>query len=135
MKGFCEIWRKHIDRFIQKGSVSIKVNDDVGHFFQTLKGLRQGDPMSPILFNIVADMLALMIRRANEKGLVGGLVPHLVDGGVSILQYVDDTILFLDQNPKCAKNLKWLLACFENLSRMKINYDKCELVVINFRRR
>ena len=50
----------------QKGSVGIIVNDDIGHYFQTHKGLRQGDPMSPILFNIVVDMLAILIGRAKE---------------------------------------------------------------------
>jgi hypothetical protein len=35
--------------------VAIKVNDDIGPYFQTKKELRQGDPLSPILFNIVAD--------------------------------------------------------------------------------
>lgn len=33
MKGFDELWRKHVDCFIKKGSVGVKVNDDVGHFF------------------------------------------------------------------------------------------------------
>uniref|UniRef100_A0A8I6YC49 Reverse transcriptase domain-containing protein n=1 Tax=Hordeum vulgare subsp. vulgare TaxID=112509 RepID=A0A8I6YC49_HORVV len=40
MKGFNERWRDHVDTFIQKGSVGIKVNDDIGHFCQTHKGLR-----------------------------------------------------------------------------------------------
>ena len=84
MKGFNESWRAQVDSFIQKGR--IKVNDDIGHYFQTQKGLRQGDPMSPILFNVVADMLAVLIGRAKEDGQVGGLIPHLVDGCVSILQ-------------------------------------------------
>ena len=57
------------------------MNDDIGHYLQTLKGLRQGDPLSPILFNIGADMLAVLIGRAKEDGQVGGLVPHLVEGG------------------------------------------------------
>jgi retron-type reverse transcriptase len=53
--------------------VGIRVNDDIGHNFQKKKGLRQGDPLSPILFNIVADMLGILIARAKEDGKVGGL--------------------------------------------------------------
>jgi hypothetical protein len=67
--------------------VGIKVNDDIGHYFQTLKGLCQGDPLSPMIFNIVANMFVLLIARAKEDKQVGGLIPHLVEGGVSILQY------------------------------------------------
>ena len=37
--------------FVSGGSVAIKVNDDVRHYFQTKKGLRQGDSLSPMLFN------------------------------------------------------------------------------------
>lgn len=51
--------------------------------------MRQGDPLSPILFNIVADMLAILIARGKEEGQVGSLIPHLVEGGISILQYSD----------------------------------------------
>ena len=64
-------------------------NDDIGHYFQTLKGLHQGDPLSPILFNIVAGMLAIIIGRAKNDGQIGSLVPHLIEGGISILQYAD----------------------------------------------
>jgi hypothetical protein len=61
-------------------SVAIKVNDDVGRYFQTLKGLWQGDPLSPMLFNIVVDMLAIMIKHAKNDCLIEGVIPHLVDG-------------------------------------------------------
>ena len=37
MKGFSQEWRKLIRNFVQGGSVAIKVNDDVGHYFQTKK--------------------------------------------------------------------------------------------------
>ena len=39
MKGFSPEWRALIRNFVQGGSVAIKVNDDVGHYFQTKKGL------------------------------------------------------------------------------------------------
>jgi hypothetical protein len=44
MKGFPPEWCNWIARFVQGGSVEIRVNDDIGHYFQTLNGLRQGDP-------------------------------------------------------------------------------------------
>lgn len=83
--------------------------------------------MSPIVFNIVADMLAHMIKRANEKDLVGGLIPHLVDGGVSILQYADDMILFMEHDLNKARNMKLILCLFEHLSGLEINFNKSEL--------
>jgi hypothetical protein len=82
MKGFHPKWCQWINNFVTKGTVGIKVNDDIGHYFQTKKGLRQGDPLSSMLFNIIADMLAILIERAKEDGQVEGLIPHLVDGGI-----------------------------------------------------
>ena len=127
MKGFSDEWRALIRNFVSGGSVAIKVNDDIGRYFQTRKGLREGDPLSPMLFNIVADMLAIMIERAKFDGQIEGLIPHLVDGGLSILQYADDTILFMEHNIEKARNLKLILATFEQLSGLKINFDKSEL--------
>jgi hypothetical protein len=54
--------------------------------------------LSPLLFNLVVDMLSTLINRAKEDGQARGLVPHLVDGGISILQYADNTILFTEND-------------------------------------
>jgi hypothetical protein len=54
-------------------------------------------------------------------------VPHLIDNGLSILQYADDMIIFMDENIEKAKNLKLLLCVFEELSGLKINYHKSEI--------
>ena len=43
---------------------------------------------------------------------VMGVVNHLVDGGLSILQYADDTILFMDHDLEKARNLKLILSAF-----------------------
>jgi hypothetical protein len=63
MKGFLEKWCHWISHFISKGTVGVKVNDNIGQYFQTKnKCLRQGDLLSPLLFNLVADMLAILIN-------------------------------------------------------------------------
>jgi hypothetical protein len=127
MKGFSPEWHALINDFVSGGSVAIRVNDDTGRYFQTRKVLCQGDPLSPMLFNIVADMLAILIEWAKSDGQIEGVIPHLVDGGLSILQYADDTILFMDHDLKKARNLKLILAAFEQLSGLKINFHKSEL--------
>jgi hypothetical protein len=51
----------------------------------------------------------------------------LVDDGLSILQYADDTIIFLDHDLEQAKNMKLLFTVFEQLSGLKINFHKSEV--------
>jgi hypothetical protein len=66
--------------------------------------------------NILADVLAILTNRVKEDGQVSGLNPHLIDGGVSILQYADDTIIFMEHYFEKALNMKLLLCIFEQLS-------------------
>lgn len=64
----------------------IKFNDEMGHFSRTRRGLRQGDPLWPIRFNLVAEMLAILVCRAKNSGQFKRLVPTLVEDGLSIRQ-------------------------------------------------
>jgi hypothetical protein len=84
-------------------------------------------PLSSMLFNTVADMLAIMIELAKLDGQIQGVIPHLVYGGLSIIQYAKDTILFMEHDLEKARNLKLILAAFEQLSVLKINFHKSEL--------
>jgi hypothetical protein len=45
-----------------------------------------------MLFNIVVDMLVVLIEHDKTDWQIEGIVPHQVDGGLPILQYIDDTI-------------------------------------------
>jgi hypothetical protein len=60
-------------------------------------------------------MLAILIKRARDDGQINKVVPHLVDGDLSILQYADDTILFMKNDLEKAYNIKFLLCAFKGV--------------------
>jgi retron-type reverse transcriptase len=64
-----------------------QVNNMEREFFQTGKGLRQGDSLSPLLFNIVVDVLTKMLQKVARDYLIKGLDTELVADGAISLQY------------------------------------------------
>jgi hypothetical protein len=54
----------------------------------------------------------------------------LIEGGITHLQYVDDTVVFIDMDDQSIMNIKLILYCFENMSGLKIDYDKSEIFVL-----
>jgi hypothetical protein len=129
-KNFPEKWLTWMKQIIEGGSVGINLNGNPGNFFRTHKGLRQGDPLSPLLFNLVSDALAVMLENAKNSGHIKGLMPHLIEGGITHLQYADDTVIFMEMEEQTVVNVKFLLYCFENMSGLKINYQKSEVYVL-----
>jgi hypothetical protein len=59
----------------------------------------------------VADVLAILITQAKEDGKIGSLVPHLFYGGISILQYENDNIMYMEHDLAKTINMK-LILCF-----------------------
>lgn len=77
------------------GRVCVDINGERSDYFKRFRGLRQGDPLSPLLFNLVGDAFSAMLSLASKKSDIFGLVPHLAEGGLTHLRYADDTIIFL----------------------------------------
>jgi hypothetical protein len=107
------------------------VNGEESPTFKTSKGLRQGDPLSPLLFNLVDDVLTKMLEKACSRGLVTGLLGNFRPRGILALQYTDNTILFSSCALRAIRNLKCILMLFDKVSGMKINFLKSELVALN----
>jgi hypothetical protein len=83
-----------------------------------------------LLFDLVVDALVLVLKMANEAGHIEGVISHLLPGGVTHLQYADDTMIMIENDDTSITNLKFLLICFELLSGLKINYHKSEVIVM-----
>jgi hypothetical protein len=91
---------------VKGGSISIRLNEENSTYFKTCKGLSQGDPLSPLLFNLVIDVFSRMLGKAAGKGHITGILSTLYPEGVISLQYADDSLLFLEHNYIAASHLK-----------------------------
>ena len=106
------------------------INGSPKGFFPDERGLRQGDPLSPFLFVIVAATLGRMVNKAATEGLLGGYKAADAIPLVSHLQYADDTLIFCEADEDQIRNVKAILLCFEVVLGSKINYLKSELIGI-----
>ena len=88
--GFYDRWIRWIKGCLESASVSVLVNGSPTREFFPRKGLRQGDPLAPFLFLIVAEGLAGVARVAEEKKLIDNLEVGKDKVKVNMLQYPDD---------------------------------------------
>jgi hypothetical protein len=130
-RGFGTKWIGSIMSLVEGGSISIRVNDETSPYFKPGKGLRQGDPLPPLLFNLVIDVFSRMLVKAAMRWYISGFMNSLSLEGVISLQYADDTLIFLNHDYDAVCYLKWVMVYFEQLSGMKINYHKSDLTPVN----
>jgi hypothetical protein len=79
--GFSETWCEWIRMVLHNGIVSVKQNNEIRPYFTSHKGVRQGDPLSPLLFNIAADVLTRMVISAQQNSLITGMIYYLIPRG------------------------------------------------------
>jgi len=122
--GFSSKWIKWIAGCLKSASISFLVNGSPTTEFYPKRGLRQGDPLAPFLFNVVAEALNGLLRRAKEENLYKGFKVGSNNVDVSILQYADDTIFLGEATMENVKAIKTILRTFELVSGLKINFVK-----------
>ena len=103
--GFGNKWIKWVEACIRSSKMSVLVNGAPTNEFGMQKGLRQGDPMAPFLFVIVAENLNLLMEEAIDKGLFEGIKVGREQIQISHLQFADDAIFFGAWSLHYLKNL------------------------------
>ena len=105
------------------------MNGHLSEWFYLQRGCRQGDPLSPYLFVICAEILAILIRgHGGIKGITMGGVEFLVS------QYADDTSLILDGSRESLENCIRILKLYADASGLCVNIDKTKVIWIGSRK-
>ena len=101
---------------------SVIINQKTTNSFEIKRGIRQGCPVSPFLFLLVTELLALSVIRDLEfKGI------HIFDREIKL---ADDTILFMQDKDQLSCALT-LVEQFSSASGLKLNISKCEILPLH----
>ena len=70
--GFGDRWRRWLKTYVSTVRFSILVNGSPASFFGSSRGLRQGDPLSPLLFFIffIMEVLSRILKKTEEGGFI-----------------------------------------------------------------
>jgi hypothetical protein len=97
--GFPSKWLSWVEAILSSGSAAVLLNGVPGKMFQCKSGVRQGDPLSPLLFVLAAEILQYIVNGLKNKGILKLPIPQpSVD--FPIIQYVDDTLLIMQADAR-----------------------------------
>jgi hypothetical protein len=129
--GFGDKWRAWMKACVCSGNMSVLVNGSPTEEICIKRGLKQGDPLAPFLFLLVAEGLGGLMRMAVERGRFKPFVVGRSGFPVSILQYADDTLCIGEPSVENLWALKAILRGFELASGLRVNFWKSCLIGVN----
>lgn len=110
---------------------SILVNGAPTTPFNAMRGIRQGDPLSPFLFIMLAKGLGRALKAKRQEGKLSGLRPYEGMQAQTHQQFVNDTMLMETTSVREAKAIKQTLEAFKRASRLEVNKDKSQIFYFN----
>ena len=125
--GFNSRWVNLVMKCITSVSYSVIINGATSGNIVPTWGLRQGDPLSPILFLIYTEGLSALINKATRNQLLTSISICRGYPRVTHLLFADDNILFCKASAGESRELKFLLQKYEDASSQKINTDKSSI--------
>jgi hypothetical protein len=127
--GFEVRWGRWIKAYISFVRFLLLINGSPAGFFSSSRGLRQGDPLSPLLFLLVKEVLSRMLRKMEKGGFIFGFSLGN-DVSISHLLFTDDSILFCDADPQQLMYICLVLTNFEAMTGLQVNMSKSEMVSV-----
>lgn len=130
-KGFLARWCNWIRHILSSATSSLLLNGVPDKDFQCKRRVRQGDPLSPLLFVLAADLLQSIVNKAYQQGLFQLPIPNRDVDHFPIVQYADDTLHIMQADARQLFCLKALLHSFAMSTGLKVNFHKSCLIPIN----
>ena len=116
-------FKKWVKTFYKDISSCVSVNGKYSEYFEIGRGVRQGDPLSPYLFLLCAEILTRMLCENDQiKGL------KIKDKEAFLSQFADDTAIYLDGSEESFCQCINILSKFGNMSGLSMNYKKTVVV-------
>eukprot|EP00253_Pinus_taeda_P023386 PITA_23386 len=128
--GFNATWTRWIMNLITSPCFSVLLNGSPSLPFRPSRGIRQGDPLSPFIFVLMAEGLSRLLHHVVSSQAIKGIALHGLHP-LSHQQFVDDTMLFGHPSSLEAKAFKALLSLFSEGSGTSINANKSQLFFFN----
>jgi hypothetical protein len=126
--GFHSKWIRWVMQCVTTVQYSVRFNNVPLESFKPLRELRQGDPLSPYLFLVVADGLLRLLQHEVGQGTLHDLHVCRRAPGISHLLFVDDTLLFLEAKRDQVKIIQGVVRKYERITGQLINLAKCSLM-------
>ncbi|KAH0646562.1 hypothetical protein KY284_034446 [Solanum tuberosum] len=127
--GFEEIFIDMIWRIMANNWYSIILNGRRYGFFHSTRGLKQGDPLSPALFILGAEVLARSLNRLHQHPLYHGFYMEMSGPQINHLSFADDIIIFTSGRKDSLKLIMQTLTTYEKISGQLINKDKSHFLL------
>lgn len=121
--GFTRRWLNWISFILSTASTKIILNGSPGRRICHARGLRQGDPLSPLLFVLVMEALNSMFKLADRQGLLSSLGSARFKERLYL--YADDVVFFLCPNQQDLVMATTILKLFGSASGLCTNSSKC----------
>jgi hypothetical protein len=126
--GFSTKWRDWIAALFGTATSRVLINGQPTEMIRHGRGLRQGDPLSPMLFILAIDPLQRIIQVAADKGILSPVLPKAATLRCSL--YADDAAVFAAPTSLDIEHLHRILNFFGECSGLKINMSKTEIYPI-----
>ena len=129
--GFDRQWINCVIACVSTVSYSVLLNGSPHGFIRPERGLRQGDPLSPILFIMCAEALVGFLNQSESRGKINGI--RVGPGGPAVhhLLFADDSLLLCRANEEESGELMRCLKLYGDASGQCINFQKSSIIFVS----